>query len=168
MNLSTVLMAWSLHSHSVDLKTIQAKTGIRSLTSTRISQVIAAVVLHIKKGGLTNRLKVLFLNREKDCYNCPFINSCIEPSAISKYDKKKWEHTYVAPDGKGFVVTEKERIEEGRTYKNEAAKFQKELHMCKVAADNGHEIQFLKGTGRKVGQTYDIILDSLPTDLKST
>ena len=40
--------------------------------------------------------------------------------------------------------------------------------MCKVAADNGHEIQFLKGTGRKVGQTYDIILDSLPTDLKST
>lgn len=121
-----------------------------------------------KKGGFTNRLKAFFLNREKDCYNCPFINSCIEPCPISKYDKKKWEHTYVAPNGEGFVVTEKERIEEGRASKNEAVKFQKELHMCKVAADNGHEVQFLKGTGRKVGQTYDIILDSLPTDLKST
>ncbi len=121
-----------------------------------------------KKGGFTNRLKALFLNREKDCYNCPFINSCIEPSPISKYDKKKWEHTYVAPNGEGFAVTEKVRIEESRASKNEAVKFQKELHMCKVAADNGHEIQFLKGTGRKVGQTYDIILDSLPTDLKST
>ena len=49
MNLSTVLMAWSLHSHSVDLKTILAKTGIHSQTSTYISQVIAAVVLHIRR-----------------------------------------------------------------------------------------------------------------------
>lgn len=30
-----------------------------------------------KKGGFTNRLKVLFLNREKDCNNCPFINGCL-------------------------------------------------------------------------------------------
>ena len=44
MNLSTVLMTWNLPSHSVGLKTIRAKTDIRSLTSTRISQVIAATV----------------------------------------------------------------------------------------------------------------------------
>ena len=31
-----------------------------------------------KKGGITNRLKALFLNRDKDCYNCPFINGCID------------------------------------------------------------------------------------------
>lgn len=31
-----------------------------------------------KKGGITNRLKALFLNREKDCYNCPFIDGCID------------------------------------------------------------------------------------------
>ena len=31
-----------------------------------------------KKGGFSNRLKAVFLNREKDCYNCPFINGCIE------------------------------------------------------------------------------------------
>lgn len=28
-------------------------------------------------GGLKNRLKVLFLNREKDCYNCPYIDGCL-------------------------------------------------------------------------------------------
>lgn len=30
-----------------------------------------------KKSGFTNRLKALFLNREKDCYNCPFIDGCV-------------------------------------------------------------------------------------------
>ncbi len=31
-----------------------------------------------KKGGFTNRLKALFMNREKDCYNCPFIDGCLD------------------------------------------------------------------------------------------
>ena len=57
MNLSTVLMTWNLPSHSVDLKTILAKTDIRSLTSTRISQVIAAVVLPIRREALATALK---------------------------------------------------------------------------------------------------------------
>lgn len=121
-----------------------------------------------KNGGFKNRLKALFLNREKDCHNCPFINGCIEPSPISKYDKREWEHSYVARDGKGFVVTEKERIEESKASKNEAAKFQKEFHMCKVAANNGHEIEYLRGNNRPKGKTYDIKLDGTPTDLKST
>lgn len=40
-----------------------------------------------KKGGITNRLKALFLNREKDCYNCPFINGCLYGS--TKEDVKQ-------------------------------------------------------------------------------
>ena len=121
-----------------------------------------------RAGGLKNRLKLLFRNQKKDCYNCPYIDGCIEPSLISKYDKKKWEHTYIAPNGKGFIVTEKERIEEGRASKNEIAKFQKELHMCKVAANNKHRVEYLRGNNRPKGQTYDIRLDGMPTDLKST
>ena len=38
-----------------------------------------------KKGGFTNRLKALFWNREKDCYNCPFANRCI-PNTEFKHD----------------------------------------------------------------------------------
>lgn len=30
-----------------------------------------------KKSGLSNRLKILFVSRAKDCYNCPFIKGCI-------------------------------------------------------------------------------------------
>ena len=44
-----------------------------------------------KKGGLTNRLKALFLNREKDCYNCPFVNRCIPHTEFTddpKYGKR--------------------------------------------------------------------------------
>ena len=43
-----------------------------------------------KKGGFTNRLKALFMNREKDCYNCPFINGCLygETKADVKQIKK--------------------------------------------------------------------------------
>lgn len=40
-----------------------------------------------KKGGITNCLKALFLNREKDCYNCPFINGCLYGS--TKEDVKQ-------------------------------------------------------------------------------
>ena len=37
-----------------------------------------------KKSGFTNRLKALFLNREKDCYNCPFINECLHREETKK------------------------------------------------------------------------------------
>ena len=40
--------------------------------------------------------------------------------------------------------------------------------MCQVAADNGHRVEFLRGSNRIPGQTYDINLDDVPTDLKST
>ena len=38
-----------------------------------------------KKGGFSNRLKALFLNREKDCYNCPFIYGCLHRQEEKKH-----------------------------------------------------------------------------------
>ena len=122
-----------------------------------------------RNSGLKNRLKVLFRNQKKgDCNDCQYINRCIDNSEIQKYDKKRWEHTYVSEKGNGYVVTEKERIREATVSKNEKAKFQKEMNMCKVAADNGHAIEFLQGTNRPKGYTYDIYFDGMPTDLKAT
>ena len=43
-----------------------------------------------KKGGFTNRLKALFMNREKDCYNCPFIDGCF--SDIVNIRKRAIQH----------------------------------------------------------------------------
>lgn len=31
-----------------------------------------------KKSGLKNKVRSLFHNRQKDCFNCPFINGCLE------------------------------------------------------------------------------------------
>lgn len=37
-----------------------------------------------RAGGLKNRLKLLFLNRKKDCYNCPYIVGCIDRKEAKK------------------------------------------------------------------------------------
>ena len=38
--------------------------------------------------------------------------------------------------------------------------------MCKILADNGHDIEYLRGENRPKGQTYDIRIDGIKADLK--
>ena len=83
-----------------------------------------------------------------------------------KYDADGWEHTYVSKDVDSFVVTERTRIAESEVNSQERQKFDKELSMCKTLADNGHDVEFLRGGGRARGETYDIRLDGIPADLK--
>lgn len=85
---------------------------------------------------------------------------------IQKYDEGKWERTYVSTKDVGFVVTELERIAEAAASNSERAKFEKEMRMCKILADNGHDIEYLRGTNRPAGQTYDILFDCIKADLK--
>ena len=82
------------------------------------------------------------------------------------YDPKIWEHTYTSNRG-GYVVTSKERIKQGRKNSAERAVFEKELSMCKVAADHGHKIEYLSGVGRPAGKSYDVLFDGIPAELKS-
>lgn len=42
-----------------------------------------------KKSSLKNRLKYFFNNRQKDCYDCPFINGCLEKNLIKEAYKKR-------------------------------------------------------------------------------
>lgn len=44
-----------------------------------------------KKSGFKNRLKSLFANRIKDCYNCPFVDGCLE---LAKNDGFVLKNTY--------------------------------------------------------------------------
>lgn len=85
---------------------------------------------------------------------------------IQKYDEKVWEQTYVSPADNGFVITQLQRIVEAKASKAEKLKFEKEMRMCKVLADNGHDVEYLQGVNRPVGQTYDITLDHIKADLK--
>lgn len=85
---------------------------------------------------------------------------------IERYKSDEWEHTYVSTQGNGFVVTNKQRIIESQASKAERQKFEKELRMCKVLADNGHDVEYLRSVNRPTGQTYDISLDGMKADLK--
>ena len=85
---------------------------------------------------------------------------------ILKYDEKIWERTYVSPKDIGLVATQLERIAEAAVGNAERNKFDKELRMCKVLADNGHDVEYLQGVNRPAGQTYDIRFDKVKADLK--
>ena len=120
-----------------------------------------------------------FVPENELCQACQLIRVCQQEQqkkvaedlarlAFEAYSSEKWKHSYFSKKGFGFVVTERQRLLEATASPNEIDKFRKEYRMCRVAADNGYEVQFLRGNGRKAGQTYDILLDSAPTDLKST
>lgn len=85
---------------------------------------------------------------------------------ITRYGEKEWQRTYVSPRDNGLVVTQLERIVESEASNAERQKFAKEMRMCKVLADNGHDVEYLKGVGRPKGDTYDIRMDGIKSDLK--
>ncbi|MDD7303045.1 MAG: phage minor head protein [Prevotellaceae bacterium] len=85
---------------------------------------------------------------------------------ILRYDETTWERTYVSPKDVGLVATQLERIAEATASNTERKKFNKEMRMCKVLADNGHDVEYLQGVNRPAGQTYDILFDGIKADLK--
>lgn len=105
---------------------------------------------------------------QKDCEKCKAMLDIVSgrKQRLSEYSEKEWEHTYTPKGSTGFVVTQRERIEEAGASKAEKKKFEKELRMCKVIADNGHAVEYLQGVNRPAGQTYDILMDGIKSDLK--
>lgn len=85
---------------------------------------------------------------------------------IQRYDENTWERSYISSNDDGYVATQLERIAEAAASKSETQKYEKEMRMCKVLADNGHDIEYLQGVNRPVGQTYDITIDNIKADLK--
>ena len=100
------------------------------------------------------------------CAACQLIRSLREE--IHGYDPQVWVHNYTGKNNDGYVMTERDRIPEPSADNNDIAKYNKEFGMCKVAADNGHKIEFLSENNRPDGQTYDIRFDGIPTELKAT
>lgn len=77
----------------------------------------------------------------------------------------KWERIELHKNG-GYVVADKSRIEHSRMNKNESAKYEKELSMCKVFARNGYQIEML---GETPGiSSPDVRINGINADLKRT
>ena len=105
------------------------------------------------------------------CAACQLIRAQIEDNIgasrrIVRYNEEEWERTYISPNDNGLVATQWERIAESEASNSERQKFVKEMRMCKVLADNGHDVEYLQGVNRPVGQTYDIRMDGIKADLK--
>lgn len=115
--------------------------------------------------------KLAFVPENELCEACRLVRAqkCENIGAgerIMKYDEKSWERTYISPKDNGLVATQRERIAESKASNSERQKFVKEMRMCKVLADNGHDVEYLRGVNRPVGQTYDICMDGIKADLK--
>lgn len=112
-----------------------------------------------------------FIPENELCEVCKLIRTQLRDNIgaskrIVKYDEKEWERTYISPNDNGLVATQWKRIAESEASNSERQKFVKEMRMCKVLADNGHDVEYLQGTNRPAGQTYDIRMDRIKADLK--
>lgn len=117
------------------------------------------------------KLAKVFIPDNELCQACQLIHAQRPDSngasgRIAKYDEEEWERTYVSSGDNGLVVTQKERITESEASNSERQKFEKEMRMCKILADNGHDVEYLKGVNRPQGQTYDIRMNNIKADLK--
>ena len=115
--------------------------------------------------------KLAFVPENELCEECRLVRAqkCENIGAgerIMKYDEKSWERTYISPKDNGLIATQRERIAKSKASNSERQKFVKEMRMCKVLADNGHDVEYLRGVNRPVGQTYDICMDGIKADLK--
>lgn len=112
-----------------------------------------------------------FIPENEMCAACKLIRAQLKDNIgasrrIVRYNEEEWERTYISPNDNGLVATQWERIAESEASNSERQKFVKEMRMCKVLADNGHDVEYLQGVNRPVGQTYDIRMDGIKADLK--
>ena len=112
-----------------------------------------------------------FIPENEMCAACKLIRAQMEDNIgasrrIVRYNEEEWERTYISPNDNGLVATQWERIAESEASNSERQKFVKEMRMCKVLADNGHDVEYLQGVNRPAGQTYDIRMDGIKADLK--
>lgn len=68
-------------------------------------------------------------------------------------------------DKGGFLQTDRERIRKGTASKQERETYAKEHSMCMTLAAGRHDVVY-RDSSQKKGDSYDIVLDGQPADLK--
>jgi len=86
--------------------------------------------------------------------------------ARAKYNSynNEWQHDYFNHGNGGYLVVDKQRIEQSEINKQEKKKYDKEHDMCLTLAQNGHKVEYLKMTEG----CFDIYLNGIAADLKKT
>lgn len=76
----------------------------------------------------------------------------------------EWRRDYFNHDNGGYLVVNKQRIEQGNVNKQELEKYNKEYDMCRTLARNGYKVEYLK----IIEGSFDIYLNGIAADLKKT
>ena len=86
--------------------------------------------------------------------------------ALEKYNSYggEWIKAYFDELSGGYLVVDKQRIEQGSINKQEKIKYDKEYNMCLILAQNGYKVEYLKITE----SSFDIYLNGISADLKKT
>ena len=89
-------------------------------------------------------------------------------AALQKYNSygSEWERAYFDKFSGGYVVVDKQRIENSKISKNEKEKFTKEYAMSMVFAQNGYKIEMLME--RPGFSSSDITINGIMAELKKT
>jgi hypothetical protein len=74
-----------------------------------------------------------------------------------------WHAGYYT-DNDGWLFTDRERIKQAATNKQETAKYNREYSQCQTLAKNGYKVEYLKD----IEKSFDIYLNGVPADLKKT
>ena len=90
----------------------------------------------------------------------------IRKAALQKYNSygSEWEKAYFDKFSGGYIVIDKQRIEQGNINKQEKEKYDREFNMCQILAKNGYKVEYLKLTEG----SFDIKLNGISADLKKT
>ena len=83
------------------------------------------------KPNIKSRLHSLFKAQVKDCYNCPYINGCIDRALgrhTEGYNMHEWKISYRSTKAEGYVITELQRLIEAEKSKQSIAIYKKELN----------------------------------------
>jgi len=99
--------------------------------------------------------------------NEKYVNAALAHEAdVAKYNSygDELKKSYFDEKSGGYLVVDKQRIEQGNINKWEKAKYDKEYNMCMNLAQNGYKIEYLKMTDG----SFDIYLNGVSADLKQT
>lgn len=142
------------------LKTNPGKSG-KMFDETHPYFVESCKMCWMKKGS---RLANIFnnANDKPHCNSCDFYEKCAQ-----KHKEGDVVVLYESPSGSNVKIT-KERMELANSSKQEMEKYQKEIEMCKVIANNGINYFLRESLTKAIGDTFDGFFDGVPSDLKQT
>jgi hypothetical protein len=90
----------------------------------------------------------------------------LSKESLLKYNSygDDWLCNYFNHDNGGYLVVDRQRIEQSKKSKQEKEKYNKEYDMCLTLAQSGYKVEYLQ----IIEGSFDIYINGIAADLKKT